>query len=159
MGACNACGDGSESTEATRGRPAGFERANRYVILRKQVFDFSFLAPSSSTTITLRRGLWLGNFYYLWYGVRIHNKTIDSGSFVLDAFQTLPSREDPAEFTQSSSIFRVTVTASDTPPKLEAITEEATFGPYVKFLLNANQGAAGGSLYAELSAVLLARAV
>ena len=131
--------------------------ARIFTLLRKQVFDFSFLAASTSTIVTVRRALSLGQYHYLWLGVRIHNIAIDTGSLVLDAYRTLPSRQDPAEFTNGTQYMRVTVNSSDTAPKLETDTAAETFGPYLKFLLHANQGAGGGRVYAELSAVLLAR--
>lgn len=154
MDACNSCSAGES---ARRRRATSSTRL--YTILRKQILDFSFLAASSQTTVTLRRALWLGEFHYLWYGVRIHNLAIDSGSFVLDAHRTLPSRDDPAEFTQSTQLLRLTVNTADTAPKLESTTEDEIFGPYLRFELTATQGAGGGRLYAELSSVLLARTI
>jgi len=156
MEACNACSASERSTTARRRRSS--VSARQYTILRKEVLDFSFLAASSATTVTLRRALWLGEFHFLWYGVRIHNLAIDSGSFVLDAYHTLPNRDDPAEFTQSTQLLPLTVNTADAAPKLEFATENK-FGPYLKFQLTATQGAGGGRLYAELSSVLLARAI
>ena len=92
-----AVGDEALAEEALdRRRRARGSGARIFTLLRKQVFDFSFLATSTSTTMTVRRALSLGRYHYLWLGVRIHNIAIDTGSFVLDAYRTLPSRQDPA---------------------------------------------------------------
>jgi len=129
-------------------------------LFSKRQFDFTYLAAGSSTAVTVRRALKVPRFYYYWVGMRIHNRDIQSGTFTLRLFQSLPSAQDPQEFSAVSPSMSVTCSsvAGDAPPALKVITGN-DLGPYFKVQLNAAQGSGTGSIrfYAELSAVLYAR--
>jgi hypothetical protein len=127
-------------------------------LFRKQIFDFTFLGAGASQTITIKRALPIIPFYYYWLGVRCHNRVIPgSGSFTIQLPNTLPSSQDPQEFTESGTPqLLITVNSGTAVPSLQIDT--TTFlGPYVKVQLIANQVTASQQLYAELSAVLFSR--
>lgn len=140
-----------------RGRKGG---ARMFSLFRKTVFDYTFLA-AGNTSIVIRRALKLSPFYYYWFGLRIHNRNIQlSGSaFNLQFFQTLPHSGDPQEFTLSPASVTLVCNNGDAPPALK-LTTSNNLGPYLKVVLQAVQGSGGVvpvQLYAELSAVILAR--
>jgi hypothetical protein len=124
-------------------------------LFSKRAFDYSFLGIST-TSITLHRALNVPPFYYYWLGLRIHNRDIVDGTFTLQLFQTLPSGQDPQEFSAASPSLSLKCIPADTPPTLKVTTLQA-LGPYFKVALEAAQGIAGARFYAELSAVLYAR--
>lgn len=125
-------------------------------LFRKQIFDFSFLGASTQT-ITIKRALSIIPFYYYWLGVRVHNKSIGTGNFQLNLPNTLPSSQDPQEFTETAApALSITIASGTAVPSLQIDT--TTFlGPFVKVTLTATQLASGQQLYAELSAVLFSR--
>ncbi len=129
-------------------------------LFSKRQFDYTYLAAGSSTAVTIRRALKVPQYYYYWVGMRIHNRDIQSGTFTLRLFQTLPSAHDPQEFSAVSPSMSVTCSsaAGDAPPALKVITGN-NLGPYFKVQLNAAQGTGTAPIrfYAELSAVLYAR--
>lgn len=128
-----------------------------FQLIRKQGFDFTFLAPSAPAEVVLQRALRVPPGYYFWLGLRIHNRTIGTGDFLVTVRQTLPSGQDPAEFTSTSTSMVISVDAGDTPPALKIATATG-LGPRLKVTLTAKQGSgAPFQLYAEISAVLLAR--
>lgn len=128
-----------------------------YTLIPKRQFDYSFLlGPSSFTNVTIRRALKLPRMYYYWVALRIHNKDIVGGNFALQLFQTLPSAQDPQEFSLASPSITLSCVAGDTPPTVKTTTAN-NLGPYFKVVLVATQGSSTARLYAELSAVLYAR--
>jgi hypothetical protein len=141
-----------------RGRRA--KRSHVFRVIGKTAFDYTFLAPSTSTTVTLRRALRLPPYFHYWFGLRVHNMSISRGSFSVGFWNTLPSREDPQEFTDAAAYQTLTVAAGDpAPPQLKTATDSFE-GPYCKIVLTASQGTGTPPLplYAELSVVLHARA-
>lgn len=128
-----------------------------FTLFSKKVFDYSFLA-AGTTTITLKRALKVPRFYYHWLALRIHNRDITNGSFTVQLFQTLPSAQDPQEFSAGSASLTVGCSqiAGDAPPALKTVTG-SNFGPYFKAVMSITQGTTSAKLYAEMSAVLYAR--
>jgi len=129
-------------------------------LFSKRQFDYTYLAAGTSTAVTIRRALKVPRFYYYWVGMRIHNRDIQTGTFRLRLFQTLPSAQDPQEFSAVSASMSVTCSsvAGDAPPALKVVTGN-NLGPYFKVELDATQGSGTPTMrfYAELSAVLYAR--
>lgn len=126
-------------------------------LLPKRAFDYTFLLGTTSSTLVVRRALKVPAFYYYWLGLRIHSKDIVAGNFTLQLFQTLPSAQDPQEFSIAAASMALQCLAGDTPPTVKTTTTN-NLGPYLKVSLLATQGGtAGQKLYAELSAVLYAR--
>jgi len=128
-----------------------------YKLFSKRQFDYTFMSVGT-TTVTLKRALKVPRFYYYWLALRIHNRDITNGSMTLQLFQTLPSAQDPQEFTAAAASLSVGVTTAgtDAPPALKTTTGN-NFGPYFKCVMSITQGTTSAKLYAELSAVLYAR--
>lgn len=125
----------------------------------KTVFDFSFLGASESQTIILDPAMVVAPGYYLWLGIRCHNRNFGSGAgtITIETFSTLPSQEDPAEFTNTAAPnLSVTVNSSTGVPSLTIATATA-MGPILKVQMKATQIASPTRLYAELSGVLYVR--
>lgn len=134
--------------------------ANLIPIFEKRRFDFSFLTGTATHQVTLASALSLIHYKSVFLMIRVHELTISTGqSFLFTLENTLPSDEDPQEFTDTSSfILSVSIPSGTTAPKLlsGSGTNPLAFG---KLVLTAAQGSAGGTpLYAELSACLLGRA-
>jgi len=126
----------------------------------KTMFDFSFLAAGETQTIILERALSVIPFYYLWLGVRCHNRDFAGGigTMIVEGFSTLPSDEDPAEFTNTSApnVF-VTITNATVVPSLSRLSA-AGMGPMIKLQLRATQATPSATrCYAELSGAIYGR--
>lgn len=126
----------------------------------KTIFDFSFLAAGGTQTIILERALPIVPFYYTWLGIRCHNRDFggSTGSMIIEAFTTLPSGEDPAEFTNTAvPNLVVTINNSTVVPSLPLASASA-MGPFIKVQLRALQATGTATrCYAELSGVLYGR--
>lgn len=135
-------------------------------LFRKQAFDFSFQTGTSATqVVTVRRSLRVPPFFYYWFGVRVHNRDITAGStFNIELYQTLPSSEDPQEFTVGfapptyTPAMAVAITSSTAAPSLATPVTSSNLGPNFKVIVRAVTTGATGRMYAELSAVLHVRA-
>lgn len=132
-------------------------------LFRKRQFDYSFMTGSPAQIVTIHRSLRIPPFYYYWLGVRVHNKDIASGTFNIDLYQTLPSGQDPQEFTVGyapptfTPAMTVAINSGTTVPSLVTPVTSTNLGPYLRVVLRATTAAAG-KFYAELSAVLHVRA-
>lgn len=132
--------------------------ARLITLFEKRQFEFTFLtAPSGTVTTILERALPVIPDYYLWVGIRVHARDIGGGNMVIEGFNTLPSDEDPAEFTSiAAPSLSITINSSTIAPSLQIATATA-MGPMVKFSLRATAGATAGKLYAELSGAVYGR--
>jgi hypothetical protein len=147
--------DGFAALEASR-KP-GASGVRMFTLIPKRAFDYTFLIATRQQTVVIRRALAVPRFYYYWLALRIHNKDIASGNFTLQLFETLPSAQDPQEFSAASPSMSLQCLAGDAPPTVKTTTT-TNLGPYFKVTLLATQGGVtGDKLYAELSAVLYAR--
>lgn len=133
--------------------------ANLIPLFDKRRFDFSFLTSTGTHQVILASALELVQYKSVFLMIRVHEITISAGqSFLFTLDNTLPSDEDPQEFTDTTaSILSVSVSSGTTAPKLlsGSGTNPLAFG---KLVLTVAQGGTGGTpLYAELSASLLGR--
>lgn len=133
-------------------------------LFRKLQIDMTFLAASGTQTIVVRRALRVSPFYFYWLGLRLHNRDIPvapSGQFFIEGIPTLPSGQDPQEFSATGTPpLQITIsnTTTPAPPGLYTATS-SNLGPFLKFQIRGVQGStAGVRLYAEMSAVLFCRA-
>lgn len=130
-------------------------------VLSKSRIDFSFLGASASETVQLVRSINVAPFYRVQLIVRIHSLTLDPstpGSFAFDLVNTLPSDDDPREFSASGTPFISIPVNSSSPAAPVIVSGTATDpGAYLKLSLTATQGGAGVNFYGEFSAVLLGR--
>lgn len=139
-----------------RGRRGG---ARVYNLFGKRQFDYTFLAsPTLTQTVMIRRALPVIPQYYLWLLMRVHNLDIPTtGSMALQCFTTLPSKQDPREFSLGgASPLSVTATTSTGAGTLLSATANNQ-GPFLKVQLVITQPSTPTRLYAELSAVLYGR--
>jgi hypothetical protein len=136
--------------------------AAREVYLRGATPAAHDAARSSSSSRS--RALRVSPFYYYWLGLRLHNRDIPTsggGQFWVEAIPTLPSGQDPQEFSTAGTPplqLNITGTSTPAPPGLYTATT-SNLGPFLKVHIKGQQGATGGTrLYAEMSAVLFCRA-
>lgn len=129
-------------------------------LFEKTIFDFTFLPAGGTQTTILVPALTAIPFYYLWVGIRCHNRDFGSGtgSMIVECFSTLPSDEDPAEFTNTTAPnIAVTINTSTVVPSL-SIGSASAMGPFLKVQLRAlQQSGSATRCYAELSGVVYGR--
>lgn len=134
-------------------------------LFRKTALDYTWMPASSTQVVTVRRQLKVPPFYYYWLGVRVHSKDISGlGTFNVELYQTLPSSQDPQEFTVGfapptyTPAMAVAISSSGTAPFLATPVTSNNLGPYFKVIIRPTSGSTTGRFYAELSAVLHVRA-
>lgn len=129
-------------------------------VFDKLRLDFTFLAAGGVQTTIIESALPIPSFYYLWLGIRCHNRDFGggSGSIIIEGFSTLPSAEDPAEFTSSASpTLSVTINNATVVPSLNIGTAKE-MGPFLKLQARAlQQTGTASKVYAEISGVLHGR--
>jgi hypothetical protein len=134
--------------------------AQLITLFDKTIFDFSFLPVGETKTIILIRALPVIPFYYLWMGIRCHQRDFGSGngSMIVEAFTTLPSDEDPAEFTNAAAPnMSVTINTSTVVPSVPLASATA-MGPFIKLQLRALQATGTAQkCFTELSGVAYGR--
>lgn len=110
-------------------------------LFEKTIFDLTFLLAGETKTIILIRALLVIPFYYMWMGVRCHQRDFGTGngSMVVEGFTTVPSDEDPAEFTNTAAPnLSATINNSTTVPSV-TIGTATGMGPFIKLQLRALQ--------------------
>lgn len=134
-------------------------------LFRKLQLDYTWMTASSTQVVTVRRQLKVPPFYYYWLGVRVHAKDIvNNGVFNVELYQTLPSSQDPQEFTVGyapptyTPAMAVAISSTGTAPFLATPVTSTNLGPYFKVIIRPTTGITIGRFYAELSAVLHVRA-
>jgi hypothetical protein len=134
--------------------------AQLITLFDKTVFDYSFLAVGATQTMILERAFPVIPFYYVWLGIRCHNRDFggSTGTMVIEGFSTLPSEEDPAEFTNTvAPNLTVTIGNSTAVPSLNLV-KASDMGPMIKFQLRALQATGTATrCFAELSGVVYGR--
>lgn len=128
-------------------------------LFEKTRFEYSYLSGTTSQTVTLARALNVVPYYECQLLVRWHKGTLSAGqSLVFTLYNTLPSDDDPQEFTDTTTLFTsVTMNSAVSSPYLfsaRATSPQA----YLKLVMTVTQGSsAGTALYAEASGCLLLR--
>jgi hypothetical protein len=132
--------------------------AQLITLFDKMVLDYSYLGASGSQTVILERALPVIPFYHLWWGIRVHALDVPNGSFLFEAANTLPSDEDPAEFTTTpGTVMSITINAASGAPTLQVATATAA-GPFLRIRVKASQSGSVAHVYGEFSAALYGRA-
>ena len=87
-------------------------------LMKKTRLEYSYLAAGTSTTLIVRPAFKTGRFYYVELWVRVHEKNLAvSGQTVgFNLYNTLPTREDPREFSESGAFLNLTMTSGSTAP-------------------------------------------
>lgn len=126
-------------------------------VLERRRLEYSFLGGGVNQVLTLQPAIGACGYASGILFVRVHERNMTSGqSIALELYYTLPSGDDPREFTASSSLTDVTITSaspSSTPALL--YREFSSPGAFLKLVLTATQASAPSTLYAEVSAELL----
>lgn len=131
-------------------------------VFNKQRFEYSFLGNGGSQQMVLQPAIDVIAYDSLFLLIRVHAITIASGqSFNFKLYNTLPSEEDPQEFTDTTAttgeVLSLDVPSGTTAPKLLSASGTSPQA-FVKLVFTANQGSTGGTiLYAEMSGCLLGR--
>ncbi len=126
-------------------------------VLQRTRYEYSYLGSNVSQTIVVQPAIDTSAFYYYQLIVRIHERSFaGSQTITLGLYSTLPSEDDPREFSSTTATGVVTVTGALTVPGILSVSGTDP-GAFMKLLLTASQPIAPGTLYAELSAVLVLR--
>jgi hypothetical protein len=127
-------------------------------VMKKTRFEYSYLGASTSQSVIIEPEINFSSFYYYKLIVRVHDRSFaGSQTITVGLYNTLPSDEDPREFSDTTTVGAVTITgASPSVPGILSVSGTDP-GAYMKLLLTASQPVAPGILYAELSAVLVLR--
>jgi hypothetical protein len=132
--------------------------AQLITLFDKMVLDYTYLTvPSGNQTVILERALPVIPFYHLWWGIRVHALDCPNGNFLFEAHNTLPSDEDPAEFTLTTSTVLTSTITSTVAPALVVATATGA-GPFLRIRMKATQGSSAGHVYGEFSMALYGRA-
>ncbi len=130
----------------------------------KRVFEFSFLGPSATQTVTLQGLIDCIPYGFVCLLIRVHRITALTGaqSLVIDLRNVLPSEEDPQDFVDMTggsivTVASVTVQSGTTAPSL-LISTATNPGPFLKCVATATQALSGGTtFFVEASGGLLLR--
>lgn len=118
-------------------------------------FDFGFLTGVSTQVTVVEPAIDLIQFSSLFFLVRVHRITLSAGSLTFSMLNTLPSDEDPQEFTDSGTpILSLAISGSAGTLLSTTGSRPQAFG---KLILTAVQTSTGNPLYAEVSGCLLGR--
>ena len=88
--------------------------------------------------------------------MRVHSISATTGNFNFKFQHTLPSEQDPQEFTDSTADFMATGAITTASPNIKTVTSTDPQG-FLKLILRATQGTSGNTLYGEFSAVVVLR--
>lgn len=128
-------------------------------VLEKRRIEYSHLGGGASQSITLHPAIEVCGFLYVHLFVRVHERNMVSGqSFSFGLYYTMPSPDDPREFTVATSLTDLSVT-STSPASTPGLVHRETSSPgaFLKLTLTATQASVPSTLYAELSAELMLR--
>lgn len=124
-------------------------------LFSKMRFDFGFLTGVNTQITVMEPAINLIQFSSLLLLVRIHRITLSAGSLTFSMLNTLPSDEDPQEFTDSATPILTLAISGSAGTLLSASGSRAQ--AYGKLILTAGQSSTGNPLYAEVSGCLLGR--
>ncbi len=87
-----------------------------FPVLDKRVFEFSYLGNSATQDIVIQSAIPVYDFYRVRLIVRVHSITATSGNFVFKLQHTLPSEQDPQEFTNTTDFLTTSSITDDKKP-------------------------------------------
>jgi hypothetical protein len=124
-------------------------------LFSKTRFDFGFLTGVNTQVAVIEPAIDLIQFSSLIFLVRVHRITLSAGSLTFSMLNTLPSDEDPQEFTDSATPILSLAISGSAGTLLSATGSRPQ--AYGKLILTAVQSSTGNPLYAEVSGCLLGR--
>lgn len=108
-------------------------------VLQKTRFEYTYLAVSTSQSVILQPAIDTSGWYYYQLIVRIHERSFSGSQTIqLQLASTLPSEEDPREFSAAaSSTITVTSAAPAAAPGILSVSGTDP-GAFLKLTLTAN---------------------
>lgn len=125
-------------------------------ILEKRTFEYGYLGAAATQDIVLHPAVDVTSYFRVKLMVRIHAITASTGNFQFRFFNTFPSEQDPAEFTEVAAAGSAISISAASPNIVVANTTTDTMA-FLKIVLRATQVTASTTLYGEFSAALLLR--
>ena len=133
-------------------------------LFEKRKFEYSYLGPSATQSITLQRMIDCIPYGFVGLLIRIHRITALTGaqSLVVALHNVLPSEEDTQDFVDMTggslvTVASVTVQSGVTAPSL-LISTATNPGPFLKCVATVTQALSGGTtFFVEASGGLLLR--
>lgn len=125
-------------------------------VMEKRVFEFGFLGTAGTQDVVIHPALDVSDFFRVRLIVRVHSISATTGNFNFKFQHTLPSEQDPQEFTDSTADFMATGAITTASPNIKTVTSTDPQG-FLKLILRATQGTSGNTLYGEFSAVVVLR--
>lgn len=122
-------------------------------VLEKRIFELSFLGNAATQDVVIHPAIPVYDFYRVRLLVRVHSITATTGNFVFKLQHTLPSDQDPQEFTDTTD-FLTTASITNASPNIKTITGTDPQA-FLKLVLRATQGTSGNTLYGEFSAAIV----
>lgn len=130
----------------------------------KRTFEFSYLGPSATQTITLQHLIDCIPYGFIGLLIRVHRLTalVGAQSLVVSLHNVLPSEEDPQDFVDMTggslvTVASVTIQSGTTAPSL-LISTATNPGPFLKCVATVSQALSGGTtFFVEASGGLLLR--
>lgn len=130
-------------------------------VLERRRFEYTYLGAAGQQLVTICPAIEVADFYHVQLWVRIHARSFSSDQIIgLSLFNTLPSDDEPREFTALSSAFASLSFSGSSPSSVPGLVSVSATGPgpFLKLVLSAFQATSvAGTFYTELSAVLLVR--
>ncbi len=131
-------------------------------VLEKKRFEYSYLASGTTQEVIFVPAINLAEYDWAQLWVRVHERNMVAGSQIIRLLlnRTLPSADDPREFTIGASVLTVGVTSSAPATVPGLLASGPLTGAPGDFRLSATitqNSPSTNRLYAELSAVLLLR--
>jgi hypothetical protein len=124
-------------------------------VFPKTRYDFGFLTGTNTQITVVAPAIDLIQFKSVVLLVRVHRINLTAGSLTFSLLNTLPSDEDPQEFTDSgTAILSLPISGSVGSLLNATASSPQAFG---KLVLTAVQSSTGNPLYAEVSCCLLGR--
>jgi hypothetical protein len=127
-------------------------------ICEKRVFEYSYLASTTTQDIVLHPGVDVGAWYRVRGIVLVHQISVTSGNFKLKLQHAFPCEQDRQEFVDTTD-FLTSASITNASPNIKTISGTDPQG-YLKVILRADQTTTTGAiLYGEFSVYLVLRDV
>jgi hypothetical protein len=130
-------------------------------VITKRRFDFSSLPASATVEYVMVKSLDVSHWTELSVWMRIHAKNFaqEGAQIQVWAYDTAPSAEEPSsDFFGANGIGIGVLESFATPGLLGGDASSLSGAPFVRFTVKGVQGSGTGSLWADLSVDLVAKA-
>jgi len=90
-------------------------------VMEKRVFEFGFLGTAGTQDVAIHPALDVSEFFRVRLLVRVHSISATTGNFNFKFQHTLPSEQDPQEFTDSTADFMATGAITTASPNIKTV--------------------------------------